>query len=65
MENGAVISLAGGHTMHLGAPPPPSLMTAFTERGIEFKVGQCVIELDASLADVAISLIRELELPSL
>lgn len=62
-ENGAVISLTSGHTMHLGAPPPLSLITALTERGIEFKVGQCVIELDASFADVAISLIREQELP--
>ncbi len=62
-ENGAVISLAGGHTIHLGPPPPMSLITTLTERGIDFKVGQCVIELDASFAGVAISLIREQELP--
>lgn len=62
-ENGAVISLAGGHTMQLGQPPPISLLTALTERGIDFKVGRCVVEMDASFANVAMSLIREQELP--
>lgn len=62
-ENGAVISMAGGHTMQLGPPPPMSLITALTKRGIDFKVGRCVVEMDAGFADVAMSLIREQELP--
>jgi len=62
-ENGAVVFLPSGHTTLLGAPPPLSLITKLTERGIEFKVGRCVIEMDAEFAAVAISLIRELELP--
>jgi hydroxymethylpyrimidine pyrophosphatase-like HAD family hydrolase len=62
-ENGAVISLAGGHTMQLGPAPPMSLITALTERGIDFKVGRCVVEMDAGFSEVAISLIREQELP--
>ncbi len=40
-----------------------SLITALTERGIDFKVGRCVVEMDAGFADVAMSLIREQELP--
>lgn len=62
-ENGAVVSLAGGHTLALGAAPPMTLLTALTERGIDFKVGRCVVEMDAQFSDVAISLIREQQLP--
>lgn len=62
-ENGAVVALARGHVMQLGPPPPMSLITALTERGIDFKVGRCVVEMDAAFADVAMSLIREQELP--
>ena len=62
-ENGAVVALQGGHTMQLGQTPPMSLLTALTERGIDFKVGRCVVEMDASFSNVAMSLIREQELP--
>lgn len=62
-ENGAVVSLPNGHTTSLGHAPPPSLLTKLTARGIDYQVGRCVIELDAAFANVAISLIRELELP--
>ncbi|MEO8409839.1 MAG: HAD hydrolase family protein [Propionivibrio sp.] len=62
-ENGAVAALPNGHTVLLGRPPPLALITHLAERGIDFKVGRCVIELDADFADVAIALIRELELP--
>lgn len=62
-ENGAVVALPNGHTTLLGSTPPMSLITKLTERGIDFKVGRCIVEMDAQFADVAISLIRELELP--
>lgn len=62
-ENGAVIALQCGHVMQLAPSPPMSLITALTERGIDFKVGRCVVEMDASFADVAMSIIREQELP--
>ncbi len=62
-ENGAVIALPNGHTTVLGRTPPMSLLSRLTERGIDFKVGRCVVEMEAEFADVAISLIRELELP--
>lgn len=62
-ENGAVVALPNGHTTLLGRAPPLSLITKLTERGIDFKVGRCVVEMDADFADIAISLIRRLELP--
>lgn len=62
-ENGAVVAFPHGHVTVLGGSPPLALITKLTERGIEFKVGQCVVEMDADFADVAISLIREMELP--
>ncbi|MEZ6131281.1 MAG: HAD family hydrolase [Planctomycetaceae bacterium] len=62
-ENGAVVALPSGHITLLGAPPPMCLIQKLTERGIDFKVGRSVVEMEAEFADVAISLIRELELP--
>ncbi|MCA9075861.1 MAG: HAD hydrolase family protein [Planctomycetaceae bacterium] len=62
-ENGAVVALPNGHVTLLGQAPPLSLISKLTERGIDFKVGRCVVEMEAEFADVAIELIRELELP--
>lgn len=62
-ENGAVVALPNGHVTVLGAPPPMCLIEKLTQRGIDFKVGRCVVEMEADFADVAISLIREMELP--
>lgn len=62
-ENGAVVALPSGHVTLLGAPPPMCLIKKLTERGLDFKVGRSVVEMDAEFADIAIALIRELELP--
>jgi hydroxymethylpyrimidine pyrophosphatase-like HAD family hydrolase len=62
-ENGAVVFLPNGYTTALGQVPPPSLLTELTNQGVKFQVGRCVVEMDADLAHVAISLIRKLELP--
>lgn len=62
-ENGAVVALPSGHVSLLGAPPPICLIESLTKRGINFKVGRSVVEMDAGFADVAISLIREMQLP--
>ncbi|MFG0331858.1 MAG: HAD hydrolase family protein [Maioricimonas sp. JB049] len=62
-ENGAVVALPNGHVTLLGSAPPLELISALTERGIDFKVGRCVLEMDAEFADVAIELIRQLQLP--
>ena len=43
-ENGAVVAFPNGHVTVLGASPPLALITKLTERGIDFKVGQCVVE---------------------
>jgi hydroxymethylpyrimidine pyrophosphatase-like HAD family hydrolase len=62
-ENGAVVALPNGHVTLLGEPPPICLIEKLTQRGIDFKVGRCVVEMDAEFANVAIELIRQLELP--
>ncbi|QDV68788.1 phosphoglycolate phosphatase [Rosistilla carotiformis] len=62
-ENGAVIALPNGYTTLLGRSPDVALLSELTHRGIDFKVGRCVVEMDAEFADVAIELIRSLELP--
>ncbi len=62
-ENGAVLSLPNGYTTVLAEAPPVSLLAKLNERDIEFKVGRCVVEMDAGLAEVAMGLIPELELP--
>lgn len=62
-ENGAIVALPSGHVTLLGAPPPLCLIEKLTERGIDFKVGRCVVEMDADFANITISLIRDLELP--
>ena len=62
-ENGAVVALPNGHVTVLGSSPPLALIEKLTERGIDFKVGRCVVEMDAEFANVAIELIRKLELP--
>lgn len=62
-ENGAVVALPNGHVTLLGSPPPLALIEKLTARGIDFKVGRCVVEMDAEFANVAIELIRKLELP--
>ena len=62
-ENGAVVSLPNGHTTSLGQAPPQPLLAELSKRGIDFQVGRCVVEMDADVAQIAISLIRKLELP--
>lgn len=62
-ENGAVVSLPNGQLRLLGRLPPIELLARLAEHGIEFKVGHCVVEMDAEYADTAISIIRILQLP--
>lgn len=62
-ENGAVISLPNGQLRLLGRVPPIELLARLAEHGIEFKVGHCVVEMEAEYADTAISIIRTLQLP--
>ncbi len=62
-ENGAVILLANGHRRLLGPPPFPVFLSELSERGIEFVVGRCLIDLDAEHCQSVLSIIREKSLP--
>ena len=62
-ENGAVIWFANGHTRQLAHATSSQFLQELTRRGLEFKAGQCVVELDAGAAPQVLAVIRELELP--
>ncbi len=62
-ENGAVILLSNGHRRLLGPPPFPVLLRELSDRGIEFVVGRCLVDMDAEHADTVLSIIREQKLP--
>jgi hydroxymethylpyrimidine pyrophosphatase-like HAD family hydrolase len=63
-ENGAVITFPrSGRSTALHEPPPPAFLDGLSERNVEFKSGEVVVEADASAAPMALELIRQLELP--
>jgi hydroxymethylpyrimidine pyrophosphatase-like HAD family hydrolase len=62
-ENGAVLDFPNGHSRLLGNSPPAAFHEELSRRNLEFKVGQCVVELDAASALQVLTVIRELELP--
>jgi hydroxymethylpyrimidine pyrophosphatase-like HAD family hydrolase len=62
-ENGAVLDFPNGHSRLLGNAPPAAFLEALRGQNLEFKVGQCVVELDAESAPQVLNAIRELELP--
>ena len=62
-ENGAVIWFANGHTRQLAYSTSTKFLQELSRRGLEFKAGQCVVELDAAAAPQVLAVIRELELP--
>jgi len=64
-ENGAVLSFPAGQDRLIGSPPPPAFVEELRRRQIEVRVGQCVVESDASLAPRILEVIRQLELPLL
>ena len=62
-ENGAVLDFPNGHSRLLGNSPSVLFLDELKRRNLEFKAGQCVVELDASAAPQVLTVIRELELP--
>ena len=62
-ENGAVMWFANGHRRQLAASTSTRFLQELRRRGLEFKAGQCVVELDAAAAPQVLAVIRELELP--
>ncbi len=62
-ENGAVMWFANGHTRQVSYSTSIQFLRELERRGLEFKAGQCVVELDAAAAHQVLTIIRELELP--
>ncbi len=62
-ENGAVVAFPNGHTRLIGQPPPQVFLDQLGKRGIEFVLGQCIVDTDADSALKILELIRHLELP--
>jgi hydroxymethylpyrimidine pyrophosphatase-like HAD family hydrolase len=62
-ENGAVLDFPNGHSRLLGNSPSAAFLERLRLRNLDFKVGQCVVELDAASALEVLTVIRELELP--
>lgn len=62
-ENGAVLAFPNRRDRVLGRPPPPSLLEELCAHRVEFAVGACVLEADASFAIPILRAVRQLELP--
>jgi hypothetical protein len=62
-ENGAVLEFHNGHSILIGQPPPQVFLDELRRRGVEFKTGQCVVEMDAGSAQKVLEAIEQLELP--
>jgi hypothetical protein len=62
-KTAAVFAISGAGSRLLGQPPPAIFLEELRRRGIAFRVGECVVETDASAAERVLGLIRGLELP--
>jgi hypothetical protein len=62
-ENGAVLWFPNGHSRLLGSVSSLAFVQELRRRGLDFKAGQSVVELDAGAAPRVLDVIRELELP--
>ncbi len=62
-ENGAVLAFPNGYSRLIGQPAPALLLQELRRRGVEFTMGQCVLEADAAAAPEILSVVRTLELP--
>jgi hydroxymethylpyrimidine pyrophosphatase-like HAD family hydrolase len=62
-ENGAVLWFANGHSRQLAYSTSIQFLQELERRGLQFKAGQCVVELDARAAPEVLAIIRQMELP--
>jgi hydroxymethylpyrimidine pyrophosphatase-like HAD family hydrolase len=63
-ENGAILGFpASGRHAALAHAPSAAFLTALTSRAVDFTVGECVVEADASAAPIILQVVRTLELP--
>ena len=61
-ENGAVQSFPNGQIRLVGYRPPHVFLDELSRRGIQFQVGECIVESDAASAPQILEVIRQLEL---
>ncbi len=63
-ENGAILDfpVSGRHVL-LAHPASPVFLTELRSRQVDFTVGECVVEAEASAAPIILHVIRTLELP--
>jgi hydroxymethylpyrimidine pyrophosphatase-like HAD family hydrolase len=61
-ENGAVHSFPNGQIRLVGHRPPQAFLDELRRRGIQFQVGECIVETDAASAPQILEMIRKLEL---
>ncbi|MEP7304365.1 MAG: HAD family hydrolase [Acidobacteriota bacterium] len=63
-ENGAILDFpASGRHATLAHPPSPTFLGELRTREVNFTVGECVVEADASAAPIILQVVRALELP--
>lgn len=62
-ENGGVLWFPSGHSRLIAASSSIRFLQELSRRGLEFRAGQCVVELDAAAAPQVLSIIREQEMP--
>jgi hydroxymethylpyrimidine pyrophosphatase-like HAD family hydrolase len=63
-ENGALLHFPRtGRSTLLACPPDPAFAAELGRRQVPFLAGECVVELDAHHAPLALAALRELELP--
>ena len=57
-ENGAVLAFPNGQTRLIGRLPPQIFLDELRRRGLEFTLGQCIVEADAGSASQILDVIR-------
>src|SRR5579875_4056843 len=63
-ENGAVITFPeSGYERSLGQAPPPALLKDLQSSGVEYSIGRCVVDADATAAPIILSSIQKNQLP--
>ena len=63
-ENGAVLTIpSSGESMALARPPSELLLGELGRRGVEYQVGEVIVECDASRGHDVLGIIRENQLP--
>jgi hydroxymethylpyrimidine pyrophosphatase-like HAD family hydrolase len=63
-ENGALIMFpASGRTQVLGPAPPQTFREELRRRNVELRAGECVVEMDAAAAPIALEVLRGQHLP--